>query len=200
MLFCTFRYRTAAHLHLMEAAAAQLYVRHTGHCSMMRLIGTFEVDRARRQAWQAGVLQGQWAAAYPQLFDDLDVQLATGPQGDAGYHFAEWLGAIILHHVTGYHSLIAKYQLPKHVAKRTVVRELGLANLLFRKHSEYGGTHGPDLLMYAPDRSAYFFCEVKGPGDALSPRQEKYFLHLEKETGSPIRMLKFKWTTRAKGA
>ncbi len=31
MLFCTFRYRTAAHLHFMEAAAAQLDVSLTSH-------------------------------------------------------------------------------------------------------------------------------------------------------------------------
>ena len=166
----------------------------------MREIGPLEVDRARQRAWRAGRLQYLWAAAYPQLFDENDVRLATNGGGHASYHFVEWLGAIVMHHMTGYHALIAKYQLPSHKRKQSIVRELGLDELLLRKHGVFGGTHGPDLLMYAPDRSAYFFCEVKGPGDDISSRQRAYFLHLESETCKPIRILRFRWTPSARGA
>ena len=40
MLFCTFRYRTAAHLHFMKAAAAQLDVRAMHRELLARSSGT----------------------------------------------------------------------------------------------------------------------------------------------------------------
>lgn len=43
----------------------------------------------------------------------------------------------------------------------------------------------PDLLVYAPDRSDWFFVEVKGPRDRLRPKQRDYFDELTSVTGRP---------------
>jgi hypothetical protein len=39
--------------------------------------------------------------------------------------------------------------------------------------------------------SDWFFCEVKGLGDRLSPAQKEYFEELSKLSGKSIRIIKF---------
>ena len=53
-------------------------------------------------------------------------------------------------------------------------------------------TQCPDLLTYSPDMSDWFFCEVKGLGDRLSPAQKEYFEELSKLSDKSIRIIKFK--------
>ena len=48
----------------------------------------------------------------------------------------------------------------------------------------------PDLALYLPDFSDWFFCEVKGPTDRLSPAQKRYFSRLEDVSGKPVRSIK----------
>ena len=160
------------------------------------MLGTLEIARALQARWKVRELQREWADRYPQLFDEQDLRLALGKQARFGFHFVEWLGAIAVSTISGYRALVAKYQYANHPAKRRVVSDLGLAQLLRQKHPTFGNTQGPDLLMYRPDGGDYFFCEVKGPGDVLKPRQTAYFQHLEVETGRPIRMLRLKWAPR----
>lgn len=160
----------------------------------MKSLGSFAVPQARQDSWKALELQRSWAERYPRLFDDHDLRLAMS-QGKEGYHFAEWLGAIIVSTITGYDALVSKYQYPKHTHKRQVVAALGLTHVLRLKHPLFGGTQGPDLLMYRPDWSDFFFCEVKRPGDTLKPTQDRYFRYLESETRKPVRLLQLKWTT-----
>ena len=159
---------------------------------MRDLIGRVEFFEAQHQRWIEGELSAQWAKRYPQLFDQDDLSLARS-QGPSGYHFYEWLGAIILHHSTGYLSLVEKYEFKKHKRKRILFEQLASAELLFLvdDRETFGNSQCPDLLMYSTDRSDWFFCEVKGHGDRTTATQREYFAALEKVTGKPIRELRF---------
>jgi hypothetical protein len=86
-------------------------------------LGVFPVSRALQSRWKQGKVAPAWKRQYPQLFDDDDLRLAKS-QGHMGYHFYEWLAAIILHHATGYHALVAKYQFGKHVRKEAILEKL----------------------------------------------------------------------------
>ena len=159
----------------------------------MQLIGSFHVTKDQRAKWRALVLQPSWAQQYPQLFDDQDLRLATGPQGRAGYHMVEWIGAIVLHTLTGFHALVSKYQFANHPRKRKVVESLGLSDALCRGRHPFSNIQGPDLLMYSPNSQNFWFCEVKGPGDTLKPDQADYFRFLESSTGQKVQLLKLTW-------
>ena len=65
---------------------------------------------------------------------------------------------------------------------------------VLRDRNEHGSIQGPDLLMYAPDMSDWFFCEVKGPGDRLRSQQMSKFEALTTASGKPVRLLHLKWT------
>jgi hypothetical protein len=57
----------------------------------------------------------------PGSFDDDDLRLANS---QPGVHFYEWLGAIVLHHTTGYLSLVEKYEFARHPRKQDIVSQL----------------------------------------------------------------------------
>jgi VRR-NUC domain len=138
----------------------------------------------------------------PELFDEDDRRLAE-TQGPLGLHFYEWLAAIVLHHATGYLSLVSKYEFAKHRRKQEIVEKLLPADILpmLRDRIEHGRAQPPDLLMFAPDLSDWFFCEVKGPGDRLKPEQLKKFEALATKTAKPVRLLRLKWArTGSEGA
>jgi len=157
-------------------------------------IGSVEIQRSQQALWRSGTLAAEWARRFPELFDEDDRRLAEA-QGPLGYHFYEWLAAIVLHHATGYRSLVSKYEFAKHRRKQEIVEKLLPANLLpiLRDRTEHGRAQPPDLLMYAPDFSDWFFCEVKGPGDRLRPEQLAKFEALAKLGGKPVRLLQLRW-------
>ncbi len=134
----------------------------------------------------------EWKLRFPELFDEHDVAIAeTQPD----LHFWEWLAAIVLYHTMGYRALIEKYAYPKHTWKQETVARL-LPNdvqRVLRDRTEHGSTQGPDLLMYAPDLSDWFFCEVKGPRDHLRPAQVSKFEALAMVSGKPVRLLSLIW-------
>ena len=158
-------------------------------------IGTIEIERAQKERWLSGRLAAEWKRRFPALFDEDDLRLAQGPQGPMGYHFIEWLAAILLHHTTGYLSLVSKYEFSNHPTKQQVVAQLlpPEVRVALRDRVEHGSAQPPDLLMYAPDLSDWFLCEVKGPGDARRPPQVQKFGALAKMTGRPVRLLRLKW-------
>lgn len=157
-------------------------------------IGRFEISRDQAARWRSGELPKEWANQFPQLFDSDDLRLA-GTQGPLGYHLVEWLGAIILYHLTGYESLVSKYEFHKHTRKQEILNRLLPKPVLglIRDHPRYGATQCPDLLAYSPDYTDWFFCEVKGPGDRLGERQRLYFEELALVSQKPIRVLRFTW-------
>ena len=105
----------------------------------------------------------KWKLRFPELFDEQDVGIA---ENQPDYHFWEWLAAIVLYHATGYRALVDKYAYANHPRKQEIVARLLSGDVLrvLRDRTEHGSIQGPDLLMYAPDMSDWFFCEVKGPG------------------------------------
>ena len=56
----------------------------------------------------------------------------------------------------------------------------------------FGSLQAPDLLMYAPDYSDWFFCEVKGPTDRLRSEQREYFEAIAELCGKKIGVLRFR--------
>jgi hypothetical protein len=150
------------------------------------------VTRRQRDSFAAG-LWNVWSKKYPELFDPDDEALAK-TQSKNGHHFYEWLAAILIFHGTGYLSLVEKYQFPKHQRKLRVVEKLasdGLNRAIELSNTKRITSQLPDLLVYAPDFSDWYFCEVKGGKDELGKRQLKDFELLASETGKSIRLINF---------
>jgi hypothetical protein len=91
--------------------------------------------------------------------------------------------------------LITKYAFPSHKRKWRIFNEIApqpVLTLLSRdKDRGYGGTQGPDLFVYKPDATDWFFVEVKGLTDRMRPSQEKLFKKLGRESDRPVRVAKF---------
>lgn len=157
-------------------------------------IGWVEIERGQQERWRGGSLAAEWAERFPELFDEDDLRLAK-TQGPMGYHFYEWVAAIVLHHTTGYLPLVSKYGFANHARKRQIVEKALPAELvlLLRDRSQHGAAQPPDLMMVAPDMSDFFFCEVKGPGDRLRAEQLVKFEALAAMAGKPVRLLRLRW-------
>jgi hypothetical protein len=115
----------------------------------------------------------------------------TQPQ----YHFVEWLAAIMLHHTTGFLALVEKYAYESHTRKRKIVASLLPPDVQLILSEKHGRAQAPDLLMYAPDLSDWFFCEVKGPRDRLRQVQLDKFKALATLSGKPVRVLRLGWAS-----
>jgi hypothetical protein len=154
---------------------------------------TLEFDREERECFRSGQLREEWAQRYRQLFDADDLRIArTQPD----YHFFEWLAAVHFLESRGYLSLVEQYQFPSHQRKRLVLSRLVPPELV--ESIEHSSIQPPDLLVYAPDYSDWFFCEVKGPNDKITPRQETFFLQLEARSGKQICLLRLVAVHRVK--
>lgn len=134
------------------------------------------VSYAERERFRAGELRAEWATSYPGIFDKHELRTVINQTGG---HFVEWFAAVHLFETTGWLSLIESYQFKVQTWKRSVVKQLGAESLLTffdtQYHKGFGRKHAPDLLVYAPDFSDFYFCEVKGPRDKLRPVQIEYF-------------------------
>jgi hypothetical protein len=84
-------------------------------------IAPIPVDPAQRARWQSRNLALEWRQKFPDLFDDDDLRIA---KSQPNIHFYEWLGAIVLHHTTGYLSLVEKYEFATHPRKQQIVAQL----------------------------------------------------------------------------
>jgi hypothetical protein len=153
-------------------------------------IATVNVVPSQRARWQSGHLAQEWRGRFPNLFDDDDVRLA---KSQPGIHFYEWLAAIVLHHATGYLSLVEKYEFATHRRKQQIVAQLlprPVQDALRERNQ--GRAQAPDLLMYAEDLSDWFFCEAKGPRDRLRDEQVRKFGMLADMTSNPVRLIEFR--------
>lgn len=113
----------------------------------------------------------------------------------SGTHFYEWLAAILIYHSTGYLSLIEQYQFKNHKRKQTVLKKINsslLNELIAGQHQLH--VQFPDLLVYSPDFTDWFFCEVKGGTDALSDAQERAFQTLAELSHQPVYLIEFHLT------
>lgn len=156
-------------------------------------LGTFTFNRSQQAHFKSGELWKKWASQYPNLFDDRDLDLAR-TQGPGGVHFYEWLAAVVIFNTTGYLSLVEKYESPSHLRKYKIFSSMISKEALdlVLDYETFGSTQCPDLFVFSPSLNDWFFCEVKGQGDRLSPTQKVYFEELAKVTEKPIRVVRFK--------
>ena len=124
------------------------------------------------------------------LFDSDDIRIANN-QKQLGYHYYEWLAAILIYHTTGYLSLVETFAYKSHTRKRQVLETLvaGEALDFIASKGIQSVIQCPDLLMYALDRINWFFCEIKGPRDKLRAEQETFFEELTQVTGKEIQVV-----------
>jgi hypothetical protein len=158
---------------------------------------TFYFDPVLREQFKTGNLIDSWFVQYPRLFDAMDLEIAKNQRGigkdQRTYHFYEWLAAILIFHTTGYLSLIEQYEFKRHSQKRNLLHRLVSQEVfdIITNHSEhFNRLQCPDLLVYAPDFSNWYFCEAKGPQDKIRPQQKLFFEKLEKVSGKPIQLIR----------
>lgn len=158
----------------------------------IKVIATYKTSNQHHDLFRSGILVGQWSTQYPFLFDRDDLRIARN-QASIGYHYFEWLAAILLYHTTGWLSLNQKYQFKSHSRKRRILSKLTTVEVFHFITSKGRETviQCPDLLVYRPDYSDWYFCEVKGPKDRLRPQQERFFEELQKFTEKDIRFVEF---------
>ena len=109
----------------------------------------------------------------------------------------------MLHHATGYLPITPTHNFQFPPQQEEIIEKLLPADVVavIMDQTELGATQAPDLLMYAPDLSDWFFCEVKGvrasgTKDTLSEKQGTKFEQIAKKSGKPVRVLHFKWAPR----
>lgn len=147
----------------------------------------FSFHQSQRELFRSGRLIEEWAYKYPQIFDEHDIRIT---RNQPYYHFFEWLGAILLYESLGYLSLIEKYETLKHTKKVQTISSIAPQEVLdFIFHNRVGL---PDLFVYSPCKSDWFFCEVKGLGDRLQKNQIRAINELENVSGRPVKILKFR--------
>jgi hypothetical protein len=140
-----------------------------------------------RQLWP-NPLADRWAAAYPCLFDADDLRIT---RKQPKYHFNEWFAAIHLFHRDGAVSLAEKYLFNNHARKKALIKEVltteqytTLADILAEFQLQ-----PPDLCVITPDRSRFWFAEVKGPGDRLTEVQKQSHLAIRQRLKVPIELI-----------
>lgn len=144
--------------------------------------------QGEERAFRSGDLVRSWAEAYPMLFDKNDLRNATR-QCHLGHHYSEWLTAITLYEATSRRSLAGKYHLPRsHPDKFGIFSKRVPRPVLELLH---GKSQGPDLFLYDPDRmDDWFFVEVKGLREPLTPPQQLIFPGLEGLVGHQVRCVR----------
>lgn len=148
----------------------------------------FSYSEEQRERFRNRALSHDWFEQYPDVFDQDDLRLATGPQCRKN-HFFEWLAAVRLFELTGYQSLVEKYDCRNHPRKHAAFRRIVGPTVFADVMRNPAGI--PDLLVYAPDRSDWFFAEVKGASDRLKPHQRSRIQELFELTGRRVLVLNF---------
>ena len=111
-----------------------------------------------------------------------------------GYGFVESLTIIFLYNATGYIPILGNYGLQTQPHKNAIVKEL-VSNETWGLVTYKGGSQPmpPDVFVYAPDKSDFFFCEVKGPSDRLRAPQVKYFQQIQETSGKLVYTVKYRF-------
>ena len=122
------------------------------------------------------------------MFDDDDLRLT---RKQPNYHFVEWVAAIHLFHMNHVHVLLKKYASPRHVRKCSIIdRILGPEHRQFLRNELEG--QPPDLFVFRPDGSEFWFTEVKGPTDTLRPTQSRNHERLRERFGVRVDVIQLK--------
>lgn len=141
-----------------------------------------------RSRWPKPLAE-EWSVSYPLLFDHEDLRLARNQPVN---HFCEWLAAIHLFQRDGALSLIEKYLFGRHPRKHKVIAETlnpDQLQILKAIHDEFG-VQPPDLFVFSPNRSRFWFAEVKGPGDKLRETQKASHAAIREKLGVPVEVMR----------
>lgn len=133
------------------------------------------------ERFKAGDLAKDWMARHIELFDQEDARIKAS---QPNRHFFEWLTSVIFRESLGYHSLVEKYESASHADKRTKFERIAGPAAYAEVMRNRAGV--PDLFVYAPDETRWFFCEVKGDTDRLSDHQLRRFEKLFEITRQPV--------------
>lgn len=161
---------------------------------MFDIIGTYEYNQQQRDLFKTGALAKEWYKTYPTIFDEQDLRIAINQAKD-NYHFFEWLAAVLLYQSLGFSSLVEQYEFKVHKRKRDILQQVlthDMFELVTNHKNQFTGVQSPDLFVYSPDYSEWFFCEVKGPRDKLTNTQKVYFKALSETSKKPVRIVQFK--------
>jgi hypothetical protein len=155
-------------------------------------LGSFVITKQQKECYKTGDLWRDWLRTYPNLFDEKDQQLFRN-QAIYGYGFVEFLSIIFLYNATGYIPIFGNYGWETQPYKNTLIKEFVSKETweVIMSQKKYH-SQPPDLFVYAPDKTDYFFCEVKGPGDRLRETQIQYFQLLQEISGKPVYTIKFR--------
>jgi hypothetical protein len=158
----------------------------------MAYILYFDYSEDQRTLFKTGMLWKTWIQKYPEIFDIDDERLAN-KQAKYNYHFFEWLAAILMYNSTGYLSLVEKYQFNNHKLKQQIIKRLLPQSMLdlMTKNNSREKSQFPDLLLYKPDFSDWFFCEAKGPHDRIRTNQKNLFQYIEMISQKEICIINF---------
>jgi hypothetical protein len=156
-----------------------------GELRQVKLVQTtIYCTRAIKNLWP-DPLARQWLQQYPNVFDEDDLRLTVNQPKN---HFCEWFAAIHLFQREGAHSLVEKYVFQNHPKKVAC-----LASLLSARERktldairEAYAVQPPDLFVFVPKTTRYWFAEVKGPGDRLSAKQIRSHDAIMRELGVPV--------------
>lgn len=169
--------------------------------SIFPVLATYISPEPLRRRWREGSLSTEWAAAYPEVFDKDDLRIAN-TQAHLGYHYFEWLAAILLFHTQGFLSLVEKYAFRSHARKRRVIERIcdPLSVEFILGMGRESKVQCPDLLIFKPDGSDWSFCEVKGPSDRLRQEQVTLFAEITGATGKAVHVVEFREAPAVQGA
>lgn len=148
---------------------------------------TFPYHPSQRERFKDGSLVDEWYRAYPDIFDENDYRIA---RNQPGYHFFEWLAAVLLRESMGYCSLIEKYETAGHEEKFNTFQSTVDPAVFKDVMANRVGL--PDLFVYRPGTNDWFFCEVKGGPDDLSDVQKERHIQLEELSKRPVRILRLR--------
>jgi hypothetical protein len=158
---------------------------------------TFFYSKRQRDRFKKRELFKEWYKQYPQIFDEDDFRITV--EQSKGHYF-EWLSAILIFHNSGYLSLVEKYQFKSHKRKHDILKQFAssgqitaeLYDLIINgKKNGFGNSQCPDLFVYLPDGSDWYFCESKG-ADVITLSQKRYFEKLCRVSGKKIQLMKFR--------
>ena len=154
-------------------------------------------SKRQRERCKKRELLKEWYKQYPQIFDEDDFRITVDqPEG----HYFEWLSAILIFHNSGYLSLVEKYQFKSHKRKHDILKQFASSGqrsaelyelIINGEKYGFGRSQCPDLFVYLPDGSDWYFCEAKG-AEVTTLSQKKYFEKLSKVSGKKIQLMKFR--------
>jgi hypothetical protein len=158
--------------------------------------GEIKYNQNQKDRYKNKELPRKWFKQYPNIFDEDDLRI-TQKQAEDGYHFYEWLTAVVLFEQFGLLSLVEQYQFKNHLVKQSILNKILSKDLfeLITNHSEnFGNVQCPDLFVYKPDLSDWFIVEVKGDRDKLRDNQRRFFSVLSENTNKPVYVVNVKRT------